>query len=290
MTLVIEPDTAGTPTGIEATAALRGSPLFAQASDAELAVLALSCRIESFAAGTIVIREGDEARDLYLLLSGELLSYTHDDLGRELALLRMSEVNLPFGEQAILRGARRSSSVRAATDSRALRVPGAAFREMVDRDHALGERLRNLGAQQIRLKVSQQMALLRRLTSGPDGSSGLREEAFPNGAVVCRQGEVGRQVYVILSGAVRVFRTDPDGSIVQLARLHSGQSFGELSLVEGQPRAATVVADGELRVLTIGGDDFRFSVVRRRSATFAKAAVIPVAQAYLCLTSFATVC
>jgi ferredoxin-NADP reductase/CRP-like cAMP-binding protein len=257
MTLVIEPGMAGAPTGSEATAALRGSPLFAQASDAELAVLALSCRVESVAAGAIVIREGDEARDLYLLLSGELLSYTHDDLGRELALLRMSEVNQPFGEQAILRGARRSSSVRAVTDCRALRVPGAAFRDMVDRDHALGERLRDFGAQQIRLKVSQQMALLRRLTSGRDDAAGLQEEIFPDGAVVCRQGEAGAQVYVILSGAVRVFRTEPDGSIVQLARLNSGQSFGELSLVTGQPRAANVVADGELRVLTIAGDDFR---------------------------------
>jgi ferredoxin-NADP reductase/CRP-like cAMP-binding protein len=257
MTLVVEPDATGAPTGNEATAALRASPLFVQASDAELAVLALSCRVESFAAGAIVMREGDEARDLYLLLRGELLSYTHDELGRELALLRMSEVNQPFGEQAILRGARRSSSVRAVTDSRALRVPGAAFREMVDRDHALGERLRNIGALQIRLKVSQQMALLRRLTSGADGAAGLQEETFPDGTMVCRQGETGRQVYVILSGAVRVFRTDPDSSIVQLARLHSGQSFGELSLVTGQPRAANVVADGELRVLTIDGNDFR---------------------------------
>jgi ferredoxin-NADP reductase/CRP-like cAMP-binding protein len=257
MTLVIEPNAAGTPTGNEATAALRASPLFAQASDAELALLALACRIESFAAGAVVIREGEEARDLYLLLSGELLSYTHDDLGRELALLRMSEVNQPFGEQAILRGARRSSSVRAVTDSRALRVPGAAFREMVDRDHALGERLRNIGAQQIRLKVCQQMALLRHLASGSHGSAGLQEEIFPDGAVICRQGEAGRKVYVILAGAVRVFRTDPDGSIVQLARLNSGQSFGELSLVTGQPRVANVVADGELRVLAIDGDHFR---------------------------------
>ena len=44
---------------------------------------------------------------------------------------------------------------------------------------------------------------------------------------------------------------------MQLARLQTGQSFGELSLIEGKPRVASVVADGDLRVLVIAGDDFR---------------------------------
>ena len=252
--MIIEQETAGTPTGMEATAALRGSPLFAAASDAEVAVLALSCRIEAVAAGTVVIREGAEADDLYLILGGELLAYSYDDLGRELALERISKLNQPVGEQALLRGARRSSSVRAVTDCRLLRVPGAAFLELLERDRALGQRLREIGAKQIRRKVTQQMALLRRL--GAQGA-GWHEQSFADGAVVCEQGELGRRLYVIIAGGVRVFRTEPDGSIVQLARLQAGQSFGELSLIYGQPRLATVVADGELSVLAIDGEDFR---------------------------------
>jgi ferredoxin-NADP reductase/CRP-like cAMP-binding protein len=255
--MIIEQNTAGAPTATEATAALRASPLFAEASDAEVAVLALSCRVESVAAGTVVIREGDEADDLYLLLSGELLSYTYDDLGREIALERISGVDQPVGEQAFLNGARRSSSVKAVTESRVVRMPGGAFRKLLARDEALGRHLREIGAKQIRKKVSQQMALLRRLAAGPDGSPGWREETFPDGAVVCQQGELGRELYVIVSGSARVFRTEPGGRIVQLARLQSGQSFGELSLIEGGPRMATVAADGELAVLTIAGDDFR---------------------------------
>jgi ferredoxin-NADP reductase/CRP-like cAMP-binding protein len=255
--MFVEQNPAGAPTATEATAALRASPLFGQASDAEVAVLALSCRVESVAAGTVVIREGDEADDLYLLLGGELLSYTYDDLGREIALERVCGIDQPVGEQAFLNGARRSSSVRAVTESRVLRVPGGAFRELLARDEALGQRLREIGAKQIRRKVSQQMALLRRLATGSAGSPGWREETFPDGALVCKQGELGRDLYVIVSGSARVFRTEADGRIVQLARLQSGQSFGELSLIEGGPRMATVAADGELSVLTIAGDDFR---------------------------------
>jgi ferredoxin-NADP reductase len=54
-----------------------------------------------------------------------------------------------------------------------------------------------------------------------------------------------------------VFRTAPNGNIVQLARLKTGQSFGELRLIDGKPRVASVVADGELRVLVVAATDFR---------------------------------
>ncbi len=259
--MIIEQDAVDAPawSGDEAAAALRASALFGEATDAELARVAGSCRIETVAAGTVVLREGDAADDAYLLLGGELLVYSHDDLGRSLALERISQVHRFVAEQAFLsrHGARRTASVRAITDCRLLRVPGDGFRELVERDHVLAERLRQLGARQIREKVSQQMALLRRLATSSVGSAGLHEETFPDGAFVCRQGELGRDFYVILSGSVRVFRSEADGSIVQIARLQTGQSFGELGLIEGKPRMANVVAEGELRVLTIAGDDFR---------------------------------
>jgi CRP-like cAMP-binding protein len=79
--MLIKQNTTGTPTGNEATAALRGSPLFGQASDAEIAVLALSCRIDPIAAGRVILKEGDEADDVYLLLRGELLCFSHDGSG-----------------------------------------------------------------------------------------------------------------------------------------------------------------------------------------------------------------
>ena len=141
------------------------------------------------------------------------------------------------------------------TDCRVVRVPGATLREMLTRDHALGQRLRDVGTRQIRYKVGQQ-TLLRHLAARSEGSAGVHEKTFPDGAVVFQQGEVGQELYIILAGSARVFRNEADGSIVQLSRLQAGQSFGELGLIEGKKRMATVVADGELRVLTIGQDDF----------------------------------
>ena len=157
----------------EVVAALRCSPLFAETADAEIAALAASCRIQSAPAGTIILKEGDRTDDVYLLLGGELLVYTHDDTGRQLALARLSEVNAYVGEQGFLSAhrARRSASVQAVTDSRLLRVPGSAFEMVLEQRNALRRSLREQGSRQIRDKVSQQVALLRHLASGHQTAS-----------------------------------------------------------------------------------------------------------------------
>ena len=132
MTVEQKPVGDGAMSDAEAANALRCSALFAETADAEINALAASCRIQSAPAGTIILREGDKTDDVYLLLGGELLVYTHDDTGRQLPLARLSEVNAYVGEQGFLSAhrARRSASVQAVTDSRLLRVPGSAF-EMV---------------------------------------------------------------------------------------------------------------------------------------------------------------
>ena len=117
----------------------------------------------------------------------------------------------------------------------------------------------NLGSAQIREKVSQQMSLLRFLDVDSGSSAKIIEQDFGDDALICTQGELGQNLYVVLSGTVRVYRTEPDGRVVHLARLQKGQSFGELSLVEGKPRLASVVAEGAVRVLAISAAAFQLA-------------------------------
>jgi CRP-like cAMP-binding protein len=77
------------------------------------------------------------------------------------------------------------------------------------------------------------------------------EVEFPAERVIVRQGEIGTGFFVVAEGAARVIR---DGDTV--ARLGPGEFFGELSVLDGGPRIAQVVADGPTRCLALASWDF----------------------------------
>ena len=69
----------------------------------------------------------------------------------------------------------------------------------------------------------------------------------PAGKVLAREGEIGREFYVIVAGEAEATRNG-----VRVAMLHSGSFFGEMALLDRQPRSATVTTCEacELLVLT----------------------------------------
>jgi CRP/FNR family cyclic AMP-dependent transcriptional regulator len=77
------------------------------------------------------------------------------------------------------------------------------------------------------------------------------EVEFPADRVIARQGEIGTGFFVVVEGAVRVIR---DGD--EVAVLRPGDFFGELSVLDGLPRIAQVVAIEPTRCLALASWDF----------------------------------
>src|SRR5258708_4752673 len=77
------------------------------------------------------------------------------------------------------------------------------------------------------------------------------ERRFGRGEALIREGEEGHTFYVIVSGEVAVAR---GGS--EVARLTRGAYLGEMSLLTGEPRSATVVATSDVAVLELDRDAF----------------------------------
>lgn len=76
------------------------------------------------------------------------------------------------------------------------------------------------------------------------------EQHFAPGQHIVRQGQVGSGLYVILEGTVRVVRGSDE-----LARLVAGDFFGELSVIDQQPRNANVQAGTPTRCLALASWD-----------------------------------
>ncbi len=64
---------------------------------------------------------------------------------------------------------------------------------------------------------------------------------YSSGTVLFRQGEAGECMYQVQRGMVGVFDHYGEKDECKLAELMSGEMFGEMSLLDGQPRSATVV-------------------------------------------------
>lgn len=82
--------------------------------------------------------------------------------------------------------------------------------------------------------------------------------SFEDGATIVPEGEEGLGFYLILSGEASVVQGDR-----RINRLSSGEFFGEIALLEGRPRTASVIAVGHTVCLGILRGDFRPLLVRQ---------------------------
>jgi len=69
----------------------------------------------------------------------------------------------------------------------------------------------------------------------------LEERRWDVGEHICNEGELGRTLYVIREGEVEVLRRSSRGNNQSIVKLGPGECFGEMTLVELQPRSATCV-------------------------------------------------
>jgi CRP-like cAMP-binding protein len=65
--------------------------------------------------------------------------------------------------------------------------------------------------------------------------------SLPAGEIVFHEGDAGDSIFVILSGSVRIYRCDQDGHELNLASSGPGAFFGEVALLDGGPRSASVI-------------------------------------------------
>lgn len=84
----------------------------------------------------------------------------------------------------------------------------------------------------------------------------LERHAFDKGQVIFYQGEPGQTMHVIETGRVRIFILSETGQELSVNIYGPGEAFGELALLDGQPRSAGAVAMTKTTTLALRRDDF----------------------------------
>lgn len=82
--------------------------------------------------------------------------------------------------------------------------------------------------------------------------AGIAEEiVYAAGQPIIRQGEYGSSMFLIVEGQVRIHQGD-----LELAALKEKDYFGEMSILDGEPRSASATAHTDCLLLCINQDDF----------------------------------
>ena len=205
----------------------------------------------SFRFGEPIIRQGDDADALYVLVSGRARVVHAAENGDEISLqvLRPGDA---FGEMGLLEHGRRMATVRASSDVEALRLDRSVFDALVTRHPSIREHFAiQVGHRHLQNFLREFTAFaalpgeeLRRLVAE------LRPFAAPAGELVVRQGEPPGPMFIVEDGQLRVF-VEEDGHRRPLAHLRKGDYFGEVSLFRGTPRTASVETLVPCRLLAL---------------------------------------
>jgi CRP-like cAMP-binding protein len=102
------------------------------------------------------------------------------------------------------------------------------------------------------------------------------ERTYLKGQVLFHEGDPGNSLWVLVTGLVKVSVASSKGDEMLLVTLAPPETFGELSLIDGSPRSATVEVVETSRVLILGRDVW--SSLMRDDPAFTEAVLTSVAQ------------
>jgi len=214
-------------------------------------------------AGALVFAEGAPGDALYVIDTGQV-EIVSDSTPGSFVFARLGADEF-FGEMALLSGRPRSSAARAAEHTNLWVLYRSDFDDLVNRyptiSLAMGKVLSERLAEMDRRFTESHLRglkLLAGLSSSQleDVGSRLTPTRFEQDEVVIRQGEPGDEMYFIESGLVRVLREISATRALVLAELGAGDLFGEMAVLTGAPRSATVMALSELNLWILGKADF----------------------------------
>ncbi len=230
---------------------LRRVPLFVALEDEELDRIADSLKEQYFAFGETILREGDPGDRFYTVQRGQVSIWQTGSDGIAQQVDRKGPGQY-FGEVALVSDRPRNASAIAETPVRLFTLEKEDFDKLVRHHIRLDEQIDSRVAHSWLLRG---MPIFDELQSDELDWLALQmeQESLPADTLVFAQGQPGDKFYIVKSGQVRITR-QVGGEDIKLASRGPGEYFGEIALLQDQPRSASVctTVDSDLLSLTAG--------------------------------------
>ncbi|MGH6636236.1 MAG: cyclic nucleotide-binding and patatin-like phospholipase domain-containing protein, partial [Gammaproteobacteria bacterium] len=226
---------------------LAKTELFSELSASEVESLARHMEGRALAQGQFLIRQGEPGDSLYLVFKGLLQVTQRNARGEEVPLNRIGP-GASVGEIALLTGERRSASVYACQDTVLLALPKTAFEHIRQTSPQVSARFSQIIVERIQKAELRNLLYVSELLKNM-GEATLRDlegelelTLFGSGECLMREGEESDCSYIVVSGRLRVTNPHAEGGTRLICELGRGQTVGEMGILTGAKRAATVTA------------------------------------------------
>lgn len=84
-----------------------------------------------------------------------------------------------------------------------------------------------------------------------------KTQSFKMGELILEEGAAARCAYVIKTGSVQISKKRSDGSETVISTLRAGDIFGEMSMIDAEPRSANVRATEDVTLIVVDAATFK---------------------------------
>jgi len=226
---------------------------------------------KKFEAKETVIKQGEQGDVLYLIESGELSCYKTFNREEGDKFLKVYLPGDSFGELALLYNAPRAATIIAKTNCILWALDRETFNNIV-KDAAVKKREKYENSLK-KVEILQGMDTYE-LSQICDA---LQVEKINAGQNIINQNDPGDKFYIIEEGEAKAVKDFGDGNPPQTVLNYSqGGYFGELALIRNEPRAASVIATSNCKLLTLDRMSFKRllgpleNILKRNSDAYVK--------------------
>jgi len=233
------------------TEILRRSSVFRFLADEHFAAIEPLLQEEHYEFGDVIVKQDDPADSFYVLTRGRARALKIKPDGEEIPLGVLKPGD-SFGEAALSQGGTRNATVRCSTAVDVLRIDGEDFLQLTRRVPELKQYVETTGRDRALQSFLYQFSNFGRLpTAVLRGMiDNLKPVAIEKGNLIIREGDDAGPLYIVQKGHARAF-AGLDGQTRNLAFYRAGDFFGELSVLNGSSRAASVEAFTDCQLLSL---------------------------------------
>lgn len=230
-------------------------PLLSDLKEDELIEVVKKLKLLTYPMGEVVCREGEEGHSIYAIIKGSVKVYVEGVAGEKIAIAQLKEGDF-FGEVGFFADGKRHASVMAIDDTELLEIGKDDMAAVQERHPRIREVLEDFYKKRVFDKIMAVSPLFSTLKKEDREvvSKCFRLKSFKERDVVIREGDEGDSLFLVKSGKVEIFTSEGEKN-VPLATLEEGDFFGEVSLITGKPRTATVKAMTQLELMELSRND-----------------------------------